>query len=579
MRMMTGTVEAIPIFENELGVRDSIDFSIDDADIPEDPKEWIIPHDEWRQGQVDGIAIAYGLRDQYRGTGIIPTLIYEGPTGSGKSGFAVGAGAILSHQIVITHTTDLQDQYNQVYNVPTVKGRARYPCTNQEWRRIWSHRYGKRFNSHGVEEPSVDDCRYDSPDNASSKPECAECPYLAAKYECLRFKSAVLNVHYAYYTKWWRRMGAGVLVCDEAHGLPEVLSSLADTFLTANHRETYGWPSFPEANGSSKMMYDRFRKWVPEALAATDLTMSMAEAMTEGLEFQRLKRRTDRLVEKLKWLNRQLGKANEGDYYLRSIGGELVIRSVDIRQPFTDLTSSKADYGNDPVMVDKGPSIMILMSATIGDPIALAEELGINRDVYFYSAEATFPEENRPVFFWKDAPKLSYRSTDEDWKAVVNRIDTIIDMYQGQRGLIHVSSWAQAKKIQKFTRHKGRVRLPQQGITRTDAVHQFINGNPDTVIVSPSWDEGLDFVDDQARFCILAKMKFLSLKDPIVGLKMKREGGQRWYNWKAVNSAVQAAGRIVRHPKDWGETWIVDGNWKRVAKHAPKWFVVQEVLI
>jgi Rad3-related DNA helicase len=556
----------------------SLRFMVGSAEIPVDPGAWDIPHDKWREGQIMGMAAVSGIIDKHRPdrwTSNPPVLIYEGPTGSGKSGFAMGVDVIAGGVAVTTHTTDLQAQYRDAYGIPTIMGKARYHCTNEDWRAVWRNRYGRRINSHGVEEPTADDCRLDSPNMTNEA--CLECEYLVAKGACIAERRALLNVHYAYYTTWWRRMGLGAIACDEVHGLPEVLASLSNVVLTGKNRQTYGWPKYPDANGSSQLMYGRLADWIPGALEATKDSMAITEAVSDPAEFKRLERKTDLLTQKLKWLARRLRKAEDNDFYLRSANGEMLVRTTDVTGSFGDLVSHtkyvrSADQTPDP------PKIIVLMSATIGDPIALTEELGLtNRDVYFYSAPATFPADRRPVFFWKKAPGISYRSSTEDWEYVISKMDLIMDMYPNERGLIHVSSWKQADMIVRLTRHKDRVRTPNRGISRAAAVQQFITGPPNGVIVSPSWGEGLDFPDDYARFCILGKVKFLSLRDPIVGMKLKQPGGQRWYNWKAANSAVQSAGRIMRHSKDWGETWIVDGHWRRVQKHVPQWFVVQDV--
>jgi len=123
----------------------------------------------------------------------------------------------------------------------------------------------------------------------------------------------------------------------------------------------------------------------------------------------------------------------------------------------------------------------------------------------------------------------------------------------------------------------GRLHVPSLGSSAAQ-VEQF-RKVPDRVVIAPSWREGLDFPDEDARFCIVAKVPFLSLGDPVVSLKLRREGGQRWYSWKAAMAVVQAAGRIVRHEADYGTTYILDANWKRVGKQAPAWFDVQETTL
>ena len=107
---------------------------------------------------------------------------------------------------------------------------------------------------------------------------------------------------------------------------------------------------------------------------------------------------------------------------------------------------------------------------------------------------------------------------------------------------------------------------------RIETVKRFLESGDNTVAISPSWEHGLNFKDDAARFTIVAKVPFLQLGDPVVALRLKTKTGRRWYDWNAAIRAVQACGRVVRGVDDWGYAYIVDGNWNRVKRFAPQWF-------
>ena len=62
--------------------------------------------------------------------------------------------------------------------------------------------------------------------------------------------------------------------------------------------------------------------------------------------------------------------------------------------------------------------------------------------------------------------------------------------------------------------------------------------------------EGLDLRDDDARFCIIAKVPWPDMGDPYVRERMRRDGD--WYANQAAMAVVQSSGRIVRHAADYG---------------------------
>ena len=85
--------------------------------------------------------------------------------------------------------------------------------------------------------------------------------------------------------------------------------------------------------------------------------------------------------------------------------------------------------------------------------------------------------------------------------------------------------------------------------------------------------EGLDLRDDDARFCIIAKVPWPDMGDPYVRERMRRDGD--WYANQAAMAVVQSSGRIVRHAADYGETYIFDSSFGRLVGDAafPEWWL------
>ena len=89
--------------------------------------------------------------------------------------------------------------------------------------------------------------------------------------------------------------------------------------------------------------------------------------------------------------------------------------------------------------------------------------------------------------------------------------------------------------------------------------------------------EGEDFAGDLGRIQLIAKLPFGDLGDKLTRLRSEEPGiGNRFYAAVTAGRIAQAAGRVMRHDLDFGETVILDGAFKRLwSWHRdvfPAWF-------
>ena len=82
------------------------------------------------------------------------------------------------------------------------------------------------------------------------------------------------------------------------------------------------------------------------------------------------------------------------------------------------------------------------------------------------------------------------------------------------------------------------------------------------VLLTYGGHEGLDLVDDLARFGVLVKMPFLNLGDPHVKAEFEVKRWS-WYNRECALKIRQAAGRLIRHQGDYGVFYLADRGSKR----------------
>ena len=106
--------------------------------------------------------------------------------------------------------------------------------------------------------------------------------------------------------------------------------------------------------------------------------------------------------------------------------------------------------------------------------------------------------------------------------------------------------------------------------TREQTLKQHIDSEYPTVILSPSFTEGIDLFDERSRFQIICKVPFPFLGDKYVKTKMERI--PTWYSWETCKTIVQASGRSVRSVDDHAWTYILDGNFENFYRQNKKLF-------
>jgi len=513
------------------------------------PQDYGLPFESWRPLQAEICERAANLEPG-------KVLMIEAATGYGKS----AVPALISHfrpgTTVLLRTTDLQSQY--VDTLPVFKsiwGQGREPniCVNPDHVSTFQSVYGSR--------PFRSECKYKKP---SLCPNFSSCPYEQAKIACMEAQARVLNCSYARYARWWRKLLTGDvdLFIDECHNLPVTLSGLVSIQMNENYRSRYNIPPFPHAIGGAPVMLRKAANWASAAEAAL-------LPLTKSSDIK-LQRRAKNKRAELGEFATTARNADDAEWYVESRPGDKFFARPVVPGPYSRL------------LLDPGARSTILMSATIGGESGakvLAKELAID-EYEFVSYPHIFPKENRPVYFAKNAPRMSYSSTDADYNKQIEMMADVLSRHPDEKGIIHTASWKHAERITKGLRrygYRGRVILPRGD--RVRSIEEYKRARGEVVAVSPSWKEGLSFDDDLCRYTIIAKCPFPSFADPVVKLRAKRKGGRGWIDWQTALAVVQAAGRGVRSETDFATTYILDGNWPRVARMVPDWFEWEKVVL
>jgi hypothetical protein len=88
-------------------------------------------------------------------------------------------------------------------------------------------------------------------------------------------------------------------------------------------------------------------------------------------------------------------------------------------------------------------------------------------------------------------------------------------------------------------------------------------------------EEALDLAGDLARWQVLCKAPYANTSDSRVERRLE-EGQWAWYHRDALRTVIQAAGRVVRAPDDYGATYLADSSlldlFDRARSDMPDWF-------
>ncbi len=109
---------------------------------------------------------------------------------------------------------------------------------------------------------------------------------------------------------------------------------------------------------------------------------------------------------------------------------------------------------------------------------------------------------------------------------------------------------------------------------RNDILQAHKISKENSVIISPSFTEGIDLYDDLSRWQVICKVPFPYLGDNYIREKMARIPD--WYRHETAKTLIQSTGRSVRSETDYAVTYILDSDFEnfyyRNSDMFPQWF-------
>lgn len=240
----------------------------------------------------------------------------------------------------------------------------------------------------------------------------------------------------------------------------------------------------------------------------------------------------------------------------RRLGGDVVL-SV---EPLT-----AAEFGHLLWPKDKVKKL-VLLSATISPQDVAGLALDSRRVVYL-DCPSPIPADRRPLVY-EPRYNLSHECVPYALPVLAQTVLTLLERHP-EKGIIHIP-YSLAGQLQDLCAHPRLLFHTKK--TKAETLERFKSSPPESgaVLMASGLYEGVDLPYDAARWQLIAKVPYLSLADPAIELRAKHNSD--WYAWETIKRILQAYGRIVRAPDDFGISYLMDSSFAPLFKRHRKLF-------
>ena len=395
------------------------------------------------------------------------------------------------------------------------------------------------------------------------------CPYYSARAIASERPIAATTLAYFMRTagsELFRKRD--VVVIDEAHGLAEWAEMYATIDLSARTVPVWDDVTVPNVRDADDSLARTVR--FAESLAgACDRALEELRSRQELSPAEATRR--DRLSERkseLAWLVRDARDPESPTTWVvdqpDGAGGEISVVPLD---PARYLKHTVWDRGNR----------FALLSATILDKASFCRGVGLDPStVALVEVGHTFPVESRPLFD-TTCGKMTYDHRAETAPKIARLCVQLMAHHPAEKGLIHAHSYDIARRLaDRFTDFGVGPRVRTHGRRdRDEQLQRWLASDDPEVFVSVKMEEALDLAGDRCRWQVLCKAPYANTNDSRVARRLE-DDQWGWYYRTALRTVIQACGRVVRSPDDYGATYLADSSllelFDRAAGDVPPWF-------
>lgn len=466
-------------------------------------------------------------------------VLLHAPPGAGKTLIAATVQKLLPsppkpragidpRMLYLTPSRGLQDQLDAEFDtVDIVKGRSNYYCPE--------------FRG-GCDLPALSDSRCSIEHPGNNQP--SRCPYRCAISSANESLAPCGN-----YAFWFSLARYGdpdalgpidLLVCDEAHSILDTITSFTSLVLSPEDCRAYLSLQLPR--------HKDCRSWSTWARDTAFKPMIAALNKIDSRTSPKTKAKLTVLSKAITELS-QIGLGNESDYD-RWIPDT---RELDIK--ISPLWPGKLTEA----LLFRNIPRVLLCSGTITPEIL--PDLGIDPgEADFIEVGSSCPPSNRPVIYLNSHPEIrvEYSMTAGEKRAIVKKIDAVIDVWGDYPGLILPTSYDWCETIMAETRYPKLFIYPERGkvAAAIDLYRSRCESRSSGILLSPALWEGYDFPD--AMWAIFPKIPFIP-KNPLLDARKKDRKG--FANKLIAAKLLQGSMRHIRSHTAKGVTFILDWHW------------------
>lgn len=484
-------------------------------------------------------------------------------TGTGKSAIALTlARTIYSnqpnpstvdqkfHSYITTTSLQLQDQYiasYQNFNLRNISSAANFKCTR-----------------------NISDlnCQEGKALSRKVKSKCRNCPYDLEKLLFLKSPVGITNLaYYLYQTEYAfdKLPKRELMIFDEGHRTEDWIRSFITFSLSKQTINNFQLqPPKPKKDGS--YIISELKEWIfgvysPRLLEEiSHLELALQEIDNESdPEYISLHRKLERILNILTKFQEYEKEWNSAEWVAEWSDDKILVTPLSSKKYMDRLLFSKNNKN-------------VIMSATLLDKDYIIKEYGLEPDeTCFFSLDSEFPKENRPTFYLP-CGKIKHDDLEKTTKPFSEMTNNVLKEHINEKGIIFTTSYKQTQIIKQQTKND-RLLTHESSKDKNETIDKHFKSK-NTVLLSPTMNEGLDLKDDLSRFQIMLKMPFPSLGS--IYNRKKADRFPEWYAYQTVLTLIQMSGRSVRSKEDHCVTYIFDENflwfYKKWIKFFPKYW-------
>ena len=397
------------------------------------------------------------------------------------------------------------------------------------------------------------------------------CPYYSDRAIASGQPMAAMTLAYFMQTAGSDVFGMrDVVVIDEAHGLAEWAEMYATIELSPQRVPVWSDVDVPDINAAHNPVEraSAFAERLADVCSAAKDELTGKPELTPEEVARR--DRLGELVSELQWFIE--------DYRSPESATTWVVDQAGAGQAITIKPLDPERYLHHTVW-DRGEKFALL-SATILNKEAFCRQVGLDPSrVALVDVDHTFPVENRPLYDVTQG-KMTYEHRDETIPKIARLIVRLMAHHPDEKGIIHAHSYAIADQLADKLAAFGvgqRVRVHDTDNRDAELEAWKASSDPE-LFISVKMEEALDLKGDLARWQVLCKAPYQNTNDSRVARRLE-DGQWAWYHRTALRTVIQACGRVVRAPDDYGATYLADSSlldlFERAKSDTPPWFTEQ----